>query len=80
MNSSAVSGHQDKVILVSVWEEYAPKSAEKKKDLTPYAQHPPLLSSLVLSWEPVLFPARSSLQICFIDCEYLTMMFGLSAC
>lgn len=40
MNSSAVSGHQDKVILVFVWEEYAPKSAEKKKDLSPYVQHP----------------------------------------
>lgn len=41
MNSSAVSGHQDKVILVFVWEEYAPKLAEKKKDLSPYVQHPP---------------------------------------
>lgn len=42
MNSSAVSGHQDKVILVFVWEEeYAPKLTEKKKDLSPYVQHPP---------------------------------------
>lgn len=39
-----------------------------------------LLCSMVLSWELVLFPARSSLQICFIDCEYLTIMFDFSAC